>query len=133
VTDNIFEIASRKGLRFGTTKGAITTEDLWHLPLTSKNNVNLDDIARGYSRELKAQEEESFVTKPAQKDSTMELGFKIVKRVIEFKIAEREAAKLSVDKAKQRELLLSLIAKKKVEELGATDIAGLEEQLKALG
>jgi hypothetical protein len=133
MTDNIFEVASRTGLRFGTSKGALCADDLWHLPLTSKNGVNLDDIARSYSRELKAQEEESFVTKPAQKDSTMELGFKIVKRVIEYKLAEREATKASVDKAAQKELLKSLIAKKKVEELGATDIKDLEKQLKALG
>lgn len=132
MTDNIFEVASRKGLRFGTAKGAICADDLWHLPLTSKNGVNLDDIARGYSRELKAQEEESFVTKPASRDTTMELGFAIVKRVIEYKLAERDAAKVSVEKAKQRELLKGLIAKKKVEELGATDIKDLEKQLKAL-
>ena len=132
MSDNIFEVASRKGLRFGTDKGAICADDLWHLPLTSKNGVNLDDIARGYSRELKAQEEESFVTKPASRDTTMELGFAIVKRVIEYKLAERDAAKVSVEKGKQRELLKGLIAKKKVEELGATDVKDLEKQLKAL-
>ena len=132
MTDNIFEIASRKGLRFGTAKGALCADDLWHLPLTSKNGINLDDIARGYSRELKAQEEESFVTKPAQRDTSMELGFAIVKRVIEYKLAEQDSAKVAVEKAKQRELLRGLIAKKKVEELGATDIKDLEKQLKAL-
>ena len=130
---NIFEAATRGRLRFGSNKGMLTVEDLWDLPLNSKNNASLDGIARAYNRELKSQEEESFVTKPARKDSVLELGFEVVKHIIEVRLAENEAAKKKIDRDKEKKLLMELIAKKEVEELGATDIKDLKKRLAAMG
>ena len=41
---NLFEIASRKKLRIPTTKGDLTVEQLWDLPLKS-TGLSLDKIA----------------------------------------------------------------------------------------
>lgn len=133
MSDHLFEKASRLRLRFGTPQGVINVEDLWDLPLTSKaGRANLDDIARGYSRELKTQGEESFVTKPAQKDPTLELGFEIVKRVIEVRLEENKAAKDAADKKAKQQKIRELIMKKKDEALGESSLEELEAQLKAL-
>lgn len=129
----VFEHASRMKLRFSSPQGLITTEDLWDIPLTSKTGrANLDDIARAYSRQLKTQGEESFVTIPARKDPVLELGFEIVKRIIEIRLAENKAAKDKAEKAKKRQKIVDLIAKKEDEALGETDLAELKKQLKEL-
>ena len=44
----IFMKATQKKLRFDSTQGLLTVEDLWDLPLTGTNKkANLDDIAIG--------------------------------------------------------------------------------------
>jgi hypothetical protein len=52
---DIFEKASREKLRFSTSQGQFSVEDLWNLPLTSPSgrSVNLYDIANGLNKELK--------------------------------------------------------------------------------
>lgn len=122
----MFEAASRAKIRFATNKGLISTEDLWDIPLT-----HVDILARSYNKELKEQAEESFI-KPRTKDNALELGFTILKHVIEVRLAERDAAKAAVERGKQRQLLIDLIAKKKVEALSESDIGDLEKQLEAL-
>ena len=122
----MFEEASRKKLRFATNKGLISTEDLWDIPLT-----HVDILARSHSKELKDAAEESFI-KPRTKDSALELGFEILKHVIEVRLAEREVAKATVERGKQRKLLVDIIAKKKVEALSESDIGELEKQLAEL-
>ena len=49
---NIFEIASRKKLRFPSARGALRSEDLWEVPLTSKDGFSLNDIAMTINGEL---------------------------------------------------------------------------------
>ncbi len=131
--NNIFEQASRQNLRFPSPQGLITAEDLWDLPLTSTaHRANLDDIARAYSRELKTQGEESFVTKPAEKNKLLVLAFEIVKRVIEVRLAENKAARDAVVLAAKKQKILGLIVKKQDEELGEQSIEELEAQLDEL-
>ena len=116
--NTLFEQASRLKLRFGSPQGPLTVDDLWDLPLTSRTNrANLDDIARFYSRELKEQETESFVTKPARKDKILVLGFEIVKRVIEVRLEENKALKDKTDKAAKKPNLWNYYPKSKMTNL----------------
>ncbi len=55
---NIFENASKTKVRFETSKGEVSVEELWDLSLTS-----LDSIAKVISKELKEASEESFISK----------------------------------------------------------------------
>ena len=130
---NLFEQAARHKLRFASVQGLLSVEDLWDLPLTSRGNrANLDDIARTYSRELKTQGEESFVTKPARKDKLLVLGFDIVKRVIEVRLEENKAIKDAADKAAKKAKLMELLAKKQDESLGQLSEEELLKQIEAL-
>jgi hypothetical protein len=129
----MFEQAARMKLRFDTPVGVISVEDLWDLPLTSKTNrVNLDDIARGFSRELKSQEEESFVVKPPKADQTLALGFKIVKHVIDTLLEERKVLKTALDKKEQKNKIMAIMASKKDDELKETSVEDLQKMLDKL-
>ena len=133
MTDKLFEKATRLKLRFGSPQGPLTVEDVWDLPLTSRaGRANLDDIARFYSRELKEQETESFVTKPPRKDAALVLGFEIIKRVIEVRLEENKAEKDKADKAKKKTRLLELLAKKQDDKLGDMSEEDLLAQIAAL-
>lgn len=128
----LFERAARLKLRFETSIGAITTEDLFDQPLTDTRKVNLDDIARRLSREVRESEVESFVDAPSNANSLLQLKLDVVKRVIELKIADRDAAKKSAATKAQKAQLVELIAEKKAEGLKGKSIEELEAQLATL-
>ena len=128
----MFEKASRLKIRFATTLGVISTEDLWDLPLTSHRSVSLDDIARSLHREIKDSAEESFVTKATAADEKLQLGFDIVKHVIEVKLAEREVAATAAAKKAEKQKLLSLIAEKQEGALKEKSVEELQAMVEAL-
>lgn len=129
----MFEKATRLKLRFPTSKGQLSIEDLWGLPLTSSTGAaNLDDIARELFKQLKSDDKVSFVT-PAQKsDATVQLKFDLVKHVIDTRVAENAAAATQRDRAEKKRRLLEILANKEAEQLGASSIEELRKQLAAL-
>ena len=125
---NIFEQASRLRIRFNSPKGSLTVEDLWSLPLTSKTGkANLDDIARGLSKEIKEKAEESFVTPASGPNKALSVAFEIVKHIIAERIVERDAKADAADRAAKKQALLEAIAKAENEQL----TTGTLEELKA--
>lgn len=115
---NIFEQATRNKLRFSSSKGILTVEDLWELPLTSANSTaNLDDIARGFYADLKDTSTISFVNKPAKADPETELSFNIVKHIIEVRLAENAAAAVARENKERKQRLLGIIEHKENEVL----------------
>lgn len=130
---SIFEQASRQKLRFPTNKGALTTEQLWDLPLQSKSQFDLDTVAKSVSGELRGATEESFVAttvNPAKKE--LELKLEIVKHVIAVRIAENEAARNAAARKTEREKLLGILADKQDEELKNLTPEQIKERLTAL-
>lgn len=115
---NIFEQAARKKLRFASSKNELTTEQLFELPLESRDGFNLESVAQAVNKDLKAVAEESFVktsTNPAK--ATHELKLAIVKFVIAAKMQE-EAARLSAaDRRRQRSQLVEILDQKKSADL----------------
>lgn len=131
---NIFEKASRLGIRFTTVKGNITADDLWQLPLSSTTGkINLDDIARGVSAKIKESEVESFVHKSTKANDLEKLRLDIVKRVIEVKLEESEARKNEKLVAERKQALLEALSNKKADSLTKMSEAELEAELKNLG
>lgn len=131
-----FADVTRKKLRFETSKGVISTEDLWDLPLTSETfKVNLDDIARGLFRKLKESEEISFVKKDKKKDdsiSELQLKLDVVKAVIDTISLEREEASKAREKSEKRQQIMALIQQKENEKLTGLNIEDLRAQLESL-
>lgn len=116
---NIFELATRESYRFETTKGLLTVEDLWALPLTTtrQNGVSLDTVAKEINKQLKTTEEESFVTQRTSKDVTLAIKLDIVKHIIAVKLEENQASRTAAAKAEEKAKLLAILAKKQEQSL----------------
>jgi hypothetical protein len=109
----IFEKATQEKFRYPSTKGLLTTEQLWELPLTAKSGFSLDDVAKAVNAELKAIDTESFVateTNPAK--ATLETKLEVVKHVIAVRLAEDQAAKAKAAKKLEKEKLLAVLDRK---------------------
>lgn len=121
---NIFEQATKQRLRFQTTRGEISTEDLWSLPLVHQSGCALDDIAKGLNKQIKESVEESFVKPADTTNAKLALKFDIVKHIIAVRLEEADRAKQAAARKERKELLGALIAEQQVGELRAK---GLEE------
>ncbi len=130
---DLFEYAARLKLRFVSVKGELNAEQLWDVPLRSRDDFNLDCIARGISRNLKTASEESFVEvakNPAQ--DRLALALDIVKYVIGDKLASEVATKRLADNKIEREKLLKILAEKQDGKLSELSEKELKKRIEAL-
>ena len=130
---NIFEQATRRAIRFESAKGDLSVEQLWDLPLQSRNQFDLDTIAKTVNRQLNAVTEESFVSvreNPAKE--TLSLKLELVKHIISVKLQEAEEARNRANKASEKEKLLRLLDEKQNEALRSLTPEEIQERLKAL-
>ena len=127
-----FEKAARLKLRFNTIKGDITVEDLWDLPLTSKNGFDLDTIAMELSKKVKESGEESFVLKKSDKNTVLELMFDIIQYIIKIRLEEAAARGLAAINKERKEHILALIADKQDDELKGKSIEDLTKLVNEL-
>src|SRR4051812_47404695 len=110
---NIFEDATRNKLRFPSARGELTVEQLWDVPLRSKDDFNLNAVAKVSSRALKDASEESFVeTTRTPEHLRREAAMEVVKYVIDAKLAEEAAAKKRAENKVEKEKLLTILAEK---------------------
>lgn len=130
---NLFEIATRAKYRFASTRGSLTVEDLWMLPLKT-GEVNLNAIALQLDKELQ-QVSKSFVDEVSVENQTLKNKFDIVLHIINVKKEEqkvkeeREAnkSKLALLKAEQAKRQQDKLLSSSDEELLKT-IQELEKQ-----
>jgi hypothetical protein len=130
----MFEQAARLKLRFGSPQGNLSAEDLWDLPLTSTraNQANLNNVAKGISRQLKAESEEDFVNPRSGADEALQLALDIVKHVIQVRQAENETARALADRKEKKAKLLELIARKQDQALEGKPLEELQEMVASL-
>lgn len=131
---SIFEQASRLKLRFPSVRGELTTEQLWDMPLTSKNDFNLDRVARTVNAEIKSMDEESFVStnsNPAKRLAELRL------EIVKFVIADRQEANakslMAASRAEERQRLLAVLAKKDEQALNEMSADDIKKRLAELG
>lgn len=117
----LFEKAARRKLRF-THKGSITAEDLWDLKLE-----DLDGIYRKLRKEQDNREGESLL-RPVKADKDLNLSVDVVRRVVEVKLAEKQARQDRAEKRQRRDRLREVLAQKQDESLKAKS----EEELAQL-
>jgi uncharacterized protein YfeS len=123
----MFEKAARKKLRYDTSVGSLSVEDLWDLPLTSKRGgANLDDIARHLHKQLKSGDDVSFVEPDRKSDETVQLAFDVVKHVIDTKLVENKAALEAKDRADKKQKILAIMADKQDESLKSMSLDDLQ-------
>ena len=59
--DNLFLQATREKFRFESSKGDLSVEQLWDLPLTSRTGFDLDTVAKAVNKFVGALEEHDDV------------------------------------------------------------------------
>lgn len=134
---NIFEYATRNKLRFASTRGELSVEQLWDVPLRSpsigRDDFNLNAIAKASSKAFKDISEESFVeTAKTPEHARREAALEVVKYVIEVKLAEEAAAKTRAAKKKEKEQLLEILAEKQAGKLSELTEKELQKRIAAL-
>ncbi len=134
MTMNIFEYAARNKVRFQSTRGELTLEQLWDVPLRSRDEFNLNAVAKAANKAWKDISEESFVeTAKTPEHTRRETMLEVVKYVIDTKLAEEEAAKKSADNKIEKEKLLAILAEKQAGKLSELSEKELQRRIAALG
>lgn len=111
--DSLFETCTRNKVRFESSRGLLTVEDLWDLPLTSKKDgFDLDTLAKSINRELKQSEEESFVIPNTATNSILQLKLEVLKFIIKVKLDDAEARKSLQEKQERRKKLIDALERK---------------------
>ena len=122
----MFKQASKMKLRFATSKGNLSVEDLWDLSLPV-----LDKLAVSYDEELAKSPRKSFISNDSPKNDELELKFNIVKDIITDKLKEK--ADQAKQKAAEKAKLLDLLDKKQSEKLENLSEEELRQRLAELG
>jgi len=134
--EELFIKATRVKLTFSTARGNISILDIWDIPLNSNNGFDLENIAQDLYRKTK--EEENTISFTRQKkrktkeESLNSLRFDIVKYIIDIKLEEKEKEQRRIERNKERERLLALIAEKQEDKLKSKSLKKLEEELAKL-
>lgn len=130
---DLYKYAAQNALRFPSVRGSLTAEQLFDLPLTSKDGFDLDGVAKTVNAGLKACGEESFVSTTANPQQKMlEAALDIVKDVIATKQAAAAALLARQTKATERRKILDALEAKKDQQLTSASIEDLEKKLAAL-
>ena len=133
MAENLFQYATRNKLRFQSTRGELTAEQLWDVPLRSRDDFNLNGVAQAASKAWKAISEESFVeTAKTVAHTRLEMALEVVKYVIETKLAEEAVTKKRADNKIEREKLLEILAEKQDGKLSELSEKELQKRIAAL-
>jgi ribosomal protein L29 len=122
----MYKQASQLKLRFQTSKGQLTVEQLWDLSMT-----DLSTTIKAMKKVLKKSDDDDlgFLEEDSKVDKVMELAFNILKDVY---ITKKEAAKAirEADEIKaHNQKILTLIADKEEESLKGKSIEELKNML----
>jgi|JTFO01.1.fsa_nt_gb hypothetical protein len=130
---SIFEKAVRSKVRFETSKGLLTVEQVWDLPL-AKGAVNLNDLAIELHQQINGSATITFVSSASVTPEleAMKLKLEILKHVISVKEAENAEKLAASDKAEKRAQLMAAIAEKQAEAVKGKSLEELQKELAAL-
>ena len=121
---NTFERATKQALRFSTSMGMLSVEDLWKIPLT-----DLDSLAVSFKQALSKQPTESFITPAGRKDATLQLQFDVAKRIIEIRLADLERAAKAKSTREQKQKIMEIMANKQDAALQEKSLEELQAML----
>ncbi|HOV34891.1 MAG TPA: hypothetical protein PLS56_02775 [Candidatus Dojkabacteria bacterium] len=122
---DIFKQASKQKVRFQTSKGVLSVEQLWDLGLT-----DLDNLAVSLEAEHKESGKKSFLHASTAKDKTAKLKFDVVLDILTTKVDEEAAAKQAREDKEHNKKILELINEKKDESLKGKSVKQLEAMLR---
>lgn len=134
-TTTIFTALEQKW-RFPSKRGPLTIEDLFDLPLTKNNGLNLDTVAIEINKQLQEKQgSTSFVESTVEKSSEinkLDTMLEIVKTIIKQRQDEHEYKLNKAALDSKRKELQRLIDQKQNEALASLSVDELQQQLDAL-
>lgn len=125
-----FKKATQDKLRFQSTTGLLTVEQLWDLPLNSATKANLNDVARTVFNTIETTQD--FVSGTTKDNSVAELKLEIVKEIIADRLAENKAKLERAETLKEIEFLEGIKEAKEIDEIKKLSRKKLNERLKEL-
>jgi DNA gyrase/topoisomerase IV subunit A len=129
----LFEYATRNKLRFMSVKGELTLEQLWDVPLRSRDDFNLNAVAKVANMAKEAIEVSYVETTKTEANVRLETALEVVKYIIDVKLADEAVAKKRADNKIEKEKLLAILAEKQDGKLSALSEAELKKRIAALG
>lgn len=125
---NIFEIASRKKLRFDSKRGKLTVEELWDLDLES-----IDAIAVELNNKIKSTETVSFVSPNKSAAGTLDkVKFDIVIHIIETRQGELDARRERAVNQERARTIRAELERRKEDSIKTRSEDDLQKELDAL-
>lgn len=123
----MYKEASKIGLRFQTTQGSLTVEQLWSLSLSK-----LSLAVKALKKQMKGDDDDelSFLDETKVVDREKQLQFEILKDIYITKKQEADAEKNAVAMKEHNQYILSLIKTKQDQELANKSIDELKAMLK---
>lgn len=120
----MYKLASQMKLRFQSTKGELTTEQLWDLSLE-----DLDKLIVALDSEINQSEKKSYLTKTTRKGEIAKLKFDIALDVLNTRLEESKKLLLAREEKERKDKILSIIARKKEGQLEEMSVEELEAML----
>lgn len=124
----MFKQASKMKLRFATSKGNLSVEDLWDL-----NLITLDKLAVALDEEISKSPRRSFIAETTSKNEVAELKLDILKDIIKTKMEEKNKKDAEKQRLSEKNKLLEILAKKQNESLENLSIEELQKRIAELG
>jgi len=120
---DIFEKSVRLKLRFSTSSGVLSTEDLWDISLKQ-----LDGLYKAMKKQLAEAEEDSLLIKTTPRNTELKLSIALVKHIVETRLIEIDAKTTLIERREKKAKLIAALADKQDEGLKSKT----EEELKAM-
>lgn len=125
-TENLFEIATRNKMRFPSTKGELSVEDLWDL-----SDKDLDVVYKNLKDQEVKSSEESLLD-DANVDPKLTTAIGIVKYIFTTKRNERLTEKERINKKLTQKKYIDALSKKQDEAIEKMSEAELRAMIDSL-
>ena len=125
-TENLFEMATRNKMRFPSTKGELSVEDLWDL-----SDKDLDVVYKNLKDQEVKSSEESLLD-DANVDPKLTAAIGIVKYIFTTKRNERLAKKERINKKLTQRKYIDALSKKQDEAIEKMSEAELRAMIDSL-
>jgi hypothetical protein len=122
-----FKEASKQKLRFSTSKGMLSSEQLWDLTLTDLNTCIRNQ--KKVLRKADGDDDLSFLDEDSKVDPVEQIKFDVLKEVYMTKKKDNEDLRSAKEKKEHNQKILKIIADKKDKSLEGKSIEELEAML----
>lgn len=129
----LFLFAAKNKLRFESSRGALTAEQLFDLPLTSTYGFDLNSVAKSAAAQWRSMSEEDFVGGTSGSATLFaEKRLSLIKFVIAEKLEAVTKAKQAAARRLARNRILAALAEVESKELTSASKENLLKKLEAL-